>query len=373
MSKGIGLVVSVVVVAVIFGGIYSFYTGNSLAPKFLATPPSSPMNVSLSFSEPPLLNTPVNLVLAVTTRTNAENTTAQITLPDGFELVSGDLTWKGSIDENEEIRVSVVVKAVRVGYFKISASAWNSYGGMSGFGNVDAVYVEVTSTTAVIGSRPTNTWYEPTMMAAIPFTVEDNRISASLTISPIPELNKEITIRYSLVSSIDLTGYTLMTIVLPPKGIEIIDVTFPSGGNQYQSPTGTISQFSWKGTISENQTVEISVNLKFVSAGWGVIYGDLSTQLPEEPNVTQPANVVVYYVYVDKYEGFTTTNYEAYNSWLENRGAGTYAASQEITDGTFPLLVVLASSVVIIVITVSVVAAMRFRRSEHVLIANYRQ
>lgn len=61
-----------------------------------------PLEVELSISNAPALNETAELTCVVTSVRDAKNTTARIELPEGFILVSGNLTWEGDIIVPEE-------------------------------------------------------------------------------------------------------------------------------------------------------------------------------------------------------------------------------------------------------------------------------
>jgi len=74
---------------------------------------SPPQRINLSISNAPTLNQTTEVVCEMLTAST--NTTTEIELPDGFELVSGNLTWKDGGG-------SVIVKAVKTGNWTIAAA-----------------------------------------------------------------------------------------------------------------------------------------------------------------------------------------------------------------------------------------------------------
>ncbi|MDD3291340.1 MAG: Ig-like domain-containing protein [Methanocellales archaeon] len=80
------------------------------------------------------------------------NTTTEIELPEGFELVSGNLTWKDGGG-------SVTVKAVKTGNWTVTAAAEHYVVTENGtlchdWGSVDRVYIAVREDTAWISETP---------------------------------------------------------------------------------------------------------------------------------------------------------------------------------------------------------------------------
>lgn len=68
-------------------------------------PPAIPYLVKMDLDGVPALNRPVNLRVTIASLMDVKNATFRIFLPEGFELVSGDLVWHGDlqkgIDESE--------------------------------------------------------------------------------------------------------------------------------------------------------------------------------------------------------------------------------------------------------------------------------
>jgi hypothetical protein len=81
------------------------------------------MNATLSLSGTPSLNQVVEVTFTATPLADAPNTTVEIVLPEGFELVSGDISWKGDLEEGETVKLSAMVKAVEIGDWVIRGVA----------------------------------------------------------------------------------------------------------------------------------------------------------------------------------------------------------------------------------------------------------
>ena len=106
---------------------------------------TSPMEVLLTLDGTPSVNSVVQLNLSAKALTNAPNTSMQILLPEGVQLVSGEIAWQGDIPENNTVNLSCSVKAVREGSFTIVGSAISTQTNYV-FGKEDKIYLEVTGT-----------------------------------------------------------------------------------------------------------------------------------------------------------------------------------------------------------------------------------
>ena len=162
-------------------------TENIITPEPVKPPsiPSTGMEVNLSISNAPALNEIAELTCSITSVPDAYNTTAQIELPAGLILVSGNLSWTGDIIVLEEekrkyprpplngsgpkwdrlweeyeypkgrVEFSAVVKAVKVGNWTITATAGYNVFTQEGIrcgrlGDSDYIYVAVREDTAWI-------------------------------------------------------------------------------------------------------------------------------------------------------------------------------------------------------------------------------
>ncbi|MDD3292355.1 MAG: PKD domain-containing protein [Methanocellales archaeon] len=116
-------------------------------------PPSMPLfsqKINLSISNAPALNQTAELTCEMLIEST--NTTTEIELPEGFELVSGNLTWKDGGG-------SVTVKAVKTGNWTVTAAAEHYVVTENGtlchdWGSVDRVYIAVREDTAWISETP---------------------------------------------------------------------------------------------------------------------------------------------------------------------------------------------------------------------------
>jgi hypothetical protein len=91
-------------------------------------PPSQPINANLSFSDPPLLNKPVKITAIFSIPSNyynaeAQNVSAQILIPDGFEKLDGDINWKGNIPRGKSQTLKATVKSIKIGNWQVIAKA----------------------------------------------------------------------------------------------------------------------------------------------------------------------------------------------------------------------------------------------------------
>lgn len=255
----------------------------------------------LTILEKPILNKAIPLVFTFKSVTPAPNTEAKIELPEGFELVSGTPTWRGDLEVNEEGKIEVIIKSIKVGYYRLSGSAISRQG-ESLSGDAAIIDIEITPDDAIAGSKPENNWYHPGQAQALLMAQNNEQIRSELIFSSTPELGKRFTVTYKVTSLIKLPSpRTYLNLVSPPKAFKLITVQFPQGGETYQYDT----QLSWVGGIGVNQTMEITATFEVVNAGWGAVYGSLNSQSGK--GGTTAADLIIDVktadLYVDKYGG----------------------------------------------------------------------
>ena len=116
--------------------------------------PSAPIEVCLAISNAPALNQTAELTCTITSHEDAPNTTAQIKLPEGFELISGDLTWKGDLEKNSQKSFKATVKSVKTGNWAIEAIAESKLKDAESYKAADHVYVVLGNVTASVSKTP---------------------------------------------------------------------------------------------------------------------------------------------------------------------------------------------------------------------------
>lgn len=92
--------------------------------------------MQLSFSEPPLLNKPVNLTATFTLLPDYHapiDATAQIILPEGLEKISGDLEQTMELSPGQSYKLDTKVRSIKTGIWRIGVSAASAkYDGVGG-------------------------------------------------------------------------------------------------------------------------------------------------------------------------------------------------------------------------------------------------
>jgi hypothetical protein len=252
----------------------------------------------LVFRDAPLIDRPVVLQFAVRLPNYSPEARASISLPEGMVLVSGRLEWHGRLDPGEDHILEAVVRVTRPGYLSVTGTVVADSEGAARRLE-DTVYLEVTDSGVLFGSRPVNDW-DTGYAYALPLPQNDHVISSRLMVFPEPQLGHEFTMTLRVTPTLSLTGPQRPQIGLafPAGGLEVIRVWYPDGGDTYSSS----AQISWTGDVCAGQSVEIGATLGAVGSGWGTVYGSLHAQPGDEfPDLIVAVGLAE--LYVDRYGG----------------------------------------------------------------------
>ncbi len=104
---------------------------------------SSPITANLSISKIPLINETTNLYCKVVAYSDAPNTTTEITLPEGIELVSGHLTGQWDLEADVPVYLNATIKFSKTGDFKIQAIARRVIDEKTFWGDTANIYLTI--------------------------------------------------------------------------------------------------------------------------------------------------------------------------------------------------------------------------------------
>jgi hypothetical protein len=106
--------------------------------------PSSPLQVTLYISHAPLLNEIVEVICTISSLVSCPNSTAEVRLPDGATLVSGNLTWEGDVEPGgEPVSFSTEIVFHKTGHWKIEGVVRYMYNETSGWSDLDTIYLNI--------------------------------------------------------------------------------------------------------------------------------------------------------------------------------------------------------------------------------------
>jgi hypothetical protein len=102
---------------------------------------STPITVQLIISTAPRLNEQADLTFTITSVKDAPNTTATITLPEGTDLISGDLEWIGDLIAYEPHTMQATIMFVTNGNKTLEAKALCDIGNGDVWGDAAYIYL----------------------------------------------------------------------------------------------------------------------------------------------------------------------------------------------------------------------------------------
>jgi hypothetical protein len=110
-----------------------------------------PMEIMTSISPDPVVGQDVTLHTEISVGgVHAPNTTVEISLSPGVELVEGDLIWKGDIEPDQTISFDVTIRVTTAGDWPVSIYAYSSPDGESRWGDQEFFYIRSSDTSAQI-------------------------------------------------------------------------------------------------------------------------------------------------------------------------------------------------------------------------------
>ena len=115
-----------------------------------------PIEANLSFSESPVLGKPVQVTATLNLvkdyfKEVVREVDVKITLSEGFQLLDGNLEWKGDIQRNQTYTLRATVRTIKTGTWQIGVNAWGEADGVNGF---TGLYVTVSEKRAIVSDRP---------------------------------------------------------------------------------------------------------------------------------------------------------------------------------------------------------------------------
>jgi hypothetical protein len=193
--------------------------------------PSMPIEFIAAFPNgAPMLNQMAELRVAVQVRANipAKDISIRVNLPEGVELLNGNLSWTGDVPiKSNETVIIAQVKAVKIGNWTIDVRGIIDPKKNGGFGgdNINAsIYLLVTEKSAEWRKYPAYPplGSTPLPVGQVPATINtDPSPKVDLTFKTIPLLNKPAEIICTLSTSVDMPNLTVH--LLLPLGAEIVD------------------------------------------------------------------------------------------------------------------------------------------------------
>ncbi|MBI2578075.1 MAG: hypothetical protein HYW26_00010 [Candidatus Aenigmarchaeota archaeon] len=212
--------------------------------------------------ESPSLNKPVGISFTVQAEIAPKrpvNGTVKILLPEGFELVAGNLSWSGEMERGEVITLNATIKAVKTGDWTIEAVAkiFGPYGGHAQENLY--LYVTVGENSATVTTDP----FTLAPQAQEPPKEAYRPLDLNLALSGTPFLNNTVELNATVVSYVN--EYDPIALHFNPKNTTIT-IFLPDG---FELVEGDLV---WDGDLSATKQVQMKAKIKAVKIGdWDII------------------------------------------------------------------------------------------------------
>ena len=114
-----------------------------------------PFRINLTLTGEPRLGNIVDLktVMWSPAKMDFPNASVNVTLSEGFELVSGNLSWNGLLEAEKVVELNSKIKAIRIGNEGVGAIAWHSWRGSGDF-NINGLNILVGVDNATVVTWP---------------------------------------------------------------------------------------------------------------------------------------------------------------------------------------------------------------------------
>ena len=115
----------------------------ALWPNISMADVSGPIQVSLNISKFPIINETTNVSLKVVSIYDAPNTTAEVILPEGCILSSGEVLKTLDLEANIPVFLNASIRFTQIGDFKLEANAVHVTGPNVGWVDSDAIFMTI--------------------------------------------------------------------------------------------------------------------------------------------------------------------------------------------------------------------------------------
>jgi hypothetical protein len=278
------ILITVLVSAILFSAL-SGCTSPGLPPP--------PTEGDLTLSDSPVLGQPVQVIYTfwlsekikwdTFSPTGTVNVTANINLPNKFELLDGNLQWQGNLNPGQKAELKATIKAIKKGTCEISAGALVSHYSVSISGSGKHLYALILTERGFFSDK----WNELPGEAGtgIPYavsvpTTDEIVILPNLSLPHPPSHGETAELTLVATAMLDAPGARIS--VELPKELELVS------GN-----------LRWNGDMAKGDLVELKAIIKATKIGKWMIQASCAYS----PNPTTlrylPSDYLILYVFED--------------------------------------------------------------------------
>jgi len=242
----------------------------------------------LTLSDSPILDKPIQVIytywMPERSMWDTADASANIEIPDTFELVEGALQWQGILEKGIKMELRATIKAVKKGTCEITAKTSFPPSSSLEYGNsrTDKIYTLILSDRGFFSSRQADLPGESNgIQYAVPVpTSEDVVISLDLSLPHPPPLGKTAELTLTATAMIDAPGAR-------------IDIQLPDALSLVSG------DLMWAGDMVKGDRIELKATVKATAMGKWTIFGSAQYSPTPKSGRALPAYVMILYVFKD--------------------------------------------------------------------------
>ena len=259
--------------------------------------PRFPLQIKTTSINPdPIVGQVVTLHVEVLSTRDESDVGIVLSLPAGIEITEGESEWHGALVANQTQSVDFSIRVTAQGEWPLYIRAYSRLSENSTYGDSKTFYILSSSQAArVSDERSPNHWYPPALSQGYPIPKIDERFESALTLSNEPSLSQEITVTYTLTSTIAITNAQVV-LGFPQLGFELVSTQFPEGKTTVYDKGDGPHSIVWVGYLDSPQPINLTATFEITDIGRGEVYGYLIVFEPEgeATRIVHTASAVTY-------------------------------------------------------------------------------
>ncbi len=303
----IGIIIIATIILILLVGSYFYLVKGNHAIK---SPHLGTTGLSYKHIGDPKLNKPFKIIYSIKNEFNTialTNLDLNINLPQGVELISGDLNMHIDLLNSKEIKEfePIELKIIKNGFYDIESHL--NYSFLSLNNSIDdfnkekeynrkvffydhEIYIETKDNFYFIDTKlPENEWVVNSARGlAVSYSPEDPRMDGqdfNFYFTELPEYNKEVVLVFEILPEKDYS-YSNVNLYLGQKGIDVIkvlSVSKPTNPNEFiigdLCADKERRNYFWNGDLKKDEYFKIEFLVKSKYYGYGDIYLTVNNKL----------------------------------------------------------------------------------------------
>jgi hypothetical protein len=245
----------------------------------------------LTLSESPVLGKPIQVIytfwLSENSGQNNADATANISIPNAFELVDGALQWQGNLSKGGKVELKATVKAIKKGTCEITAKISFAPSPGSNFSNyeTETIYALVLSDRGFFSHNRADLPGEggpgrpgPAMIG--PYMSEYIAILLDLSLPHPPALGETTELTLVATAMTDAPGARIA--IQLPESLSLVS-----------------GDLVWTGDMTKGDRIELRVMVKATAVGVYNLYGNAYYATAPKYTASVPSYAMILYIFKD--------------------------------------------------------------------------